>query len=150
MKNNFWRVDGLQEVISEKIATYKARDEIGPKITVLIVEPGEKPYVKAIGADDASVYCILEGPAEGRTLYGTGAEIVFNTFGKTLGLPACRALLNSKGEADDVIAGTFIITGVSEYGEYMSLNKEQIETFSNLFDNPICCWRYSLGFDDEF
>ena len=150
MKNNYWRVDGLQEVISKKIATYKARDETGPKITVLIVEPGEKPHVEVIGADDASIYCILEGPAEGRTLYGTGAEIVFNTFGKTLGLPACRALLNSKGEADDVIAGTFIISGVNEHGEYISLSEAQIETFSNLFGDPFCCWRYSIDFSEEY
>lgn len=150
MKNNYWRIDGLQEIIKEKISTYKARDEKGPIITVLVVEPGEKPYVKAIGADEASIYCVLEGPAEGRALHGTGAEIVFNTFGKTLGLPASRALLNSKGVADDVIAGTFIITGVSECGEYISLNKDQIEIFSKLFDNPVCCWRYSLGFDDEY
>ena len=150
MKDHFWRVDGLQEIIEEKMAKCADRDDAEAKTTVLIVEPNKKPYIKAIGVDEGSIYCVLEGPAEGRTLYGTGAEIVFNRFGKTLGLPACRALLNSKGEADDVIAGTFIITGVNEYGEYISLNKEQIEIFSNLFDNPICCWRYSLGFDDEY
>lgn len=150
MKNNYWRVDSLQEIIREKMETYKARDDVGSKITVLIVKPGEKPYVEAVGADEGSIYCILQGPAEGRTLYATGAEIVFNRFGKTLGLPACRALLNSKGEADDVIVGTFIIAGVNEYGEYISLSKEQIEIFSNLFGHPSCSWRYSLAFEDEY
>ena len=150
MKSNFWRIDGLQEIIHGKITKYAARDEAETKIAVLIVAPNEKPFVKAIGADEASLYCILEGPAEGRTLYGTGAEIVFNAFGKTLGLPACRALLNSKGEADDVIAGTFIVAGVNEYGEYISLSEAQIKTFSSLFDDPICNWRYSLDICDEY
>lgn len=145
----FWNVHSLLMHYETLIKEYSHRDVEEPMLTALIVEPGKRPYTQEIRVSDESYFCLLEGPTARRPLYGTSTEIIYNASGKYLSLPACRALLNSKGDVDDVIAGTFLVVGVDEDGEDVSLTEEHLKILNGLFGNPRCDWRYA-EFDEGY
>ena len=145
----FWNVESIQSHINKKMDEYRNRNEDEREISVLVIEPGKMPYTVEIGASDESYFCMVGGPAARRSLYGTGTEIIYNASGKYLSLPACRAFLNSKGDVDDVIAGTFLVVGVDEGGEDVSLTEDQLRILNGLFGDTNCAWRYA-EFDEGY
>lgn len=115
------------------------------KVTALIVEPGKLPYIKEIATDHKTLASIVEGHLERINPYRDEVQIICNERGKVMGLPSNRAILSSKGEVVDVIAGTFIVIGEKEYSEeYSSLTDEDIENYYEIFKDPVCRWRYVL------
>lgn len=135
----------MENYIKEKLAKYSANPEPKKMATALVVKPGELPCVKEIGTDYKSLFCLVEGPFEGFTLDYDGVDILCNQYGKVLGLPSNRAILDSEGNPCDVIAGTFIVIGAPEDSEeYRSLTTKEIQKYYKLFWNPVCRWRYVL------
>lgn len=61
--------------------------------------------------------------------------IICNEEGKLEGLPLNRALRDEDGHVYDIIAGTFLIAGLSE-DNFCSLDDAQIEKFSALYKTP--------------
>lgn len=61
--------------------------------------------------------------------------LIVNEEGKINGLPLNRALRDEKGEIYDVIAGSFLVTGLTE-DSFGSLTQEQIGKFEDLFHQP--------------
>ena len=98
---------------------------------VLIVEPNKIPYEKNIENNLETLQEIVGGMIQITYPYEDLVGIVCNDEGKLMGLPLNRSL----PESADIIAGTFIICGLSET-DLASLNKEQIEKFYNRFKGP--------------
>jgi len=95
------------------------------KIKVLIVQSEKRPYVKQIENTLEEKQRIVGGP-----IYVYEAEknisFIWNEKGKELDLEFNRVITN------DVIAGTFIITG-QENGESISLTRKQIRKYKKHF-----------------
>lgn len=106
------------------------------KITVIVVEPSKKPYVKEIENTLKSLQHEVDGYIQAvypweNDLVGLIADEEAKLTGKQLN----RALQDETGNIYDIVAGTFLIVGLSE-DDFCSLNNEQIEKFSRLFQTP--------------
>lgn len=101
-------------------------------ITVLIVEPMKEPYVKEIDSSLESLQHEVGGDIEAVYPFKEEVALIANEDGKILGLPLNRALRDDYGQVYDIIAGTFLITGLTE-DNFGSLDKECINKFSEHF-----------------
>lgn len=99
-----------------------------PEITVLKVEPGKGP-------EEVTIQNTLEAMQE---MVGGFIEIVYlddvclvcNEEGKLMGLEGNRRV------GRDIISGTFFLAGDTDYGEFCSLTREQLDQFSQRFAQP--------------
>jgi len=105
------------------------------KLTVLIIEPEKKPYVKEIDSGLKSLQSVVDGDIE--TFYPTEDDVVFivNEEGKISGLPLNRGIRSDEGELVDIIAGTFMIAGLGE-DNFASLSQDMIDKYSEKYKNP--------------
>jgi hypothetical protein len=95
------------------------------KIKVIIVKPNEKPYVQEIEDTLPALQNIVGGYIEYVDLE-ENVSLICNEEGKIKNLPFNRKV------CDDIIVGTFIITGVKDEEE-ISLTDEQIEKYLQEF-----------------
>lgn len=100
---------------------------------VLIVEPKTKPYVKEIESNLKELQQIVGGRIEVLYPFNDKACIICNEEGKIHGLEPNRGLFNSSGDLYDIIAGKFIIAGLSD-DNFDSLTDEQIEKYSKKYN----------------
>ena len=63
--------------------------------------------------------------------------LIMNEEGKIEGLPLNRALRDDQGELYDIIAGDFLVVGLTE-DDFGSLTPEQMDKFEKLFHQPEC------------
>lgn len=108
------------------------RDE---KITVLVVEPEKKPYVKEIDSGLESLQHEVGGYIEALYPFEDPVAIVCNEEGKLEGLPLNRCLRDDEGKPYDIVSGTFLITGLTAEN-FGSLSPELIDKFTELFKQP--------------
>ena len=106
------------------------------KITVIVVEPSKKPYVKEIENTLKSLQHEVDGYIQAvypweNDLVGLIVDEEAKLTGKLLN----RVLRDERGNIYDIVAGSFLIVGLSE-DDFCSLNNEQIEKFSRLFQTP--------------
>ena len=104
-------------------------------IAVLVVEPGKEPYVKEIDSDLKSLQHEVGGCIEAIYPYEDPVALVCNEEGKLEGLPLNRALRDEDGDIYDVVAGTFMVVGLTD-DSFGSLTVEQMQKFSDLFKVP--------------
>lgn len=97
---------------------------------VLIIEPELIPRIESIGDDLKSLQQVVGGLIEATYPYDDPVAIICNEEGKILGLP-----LNRKLEDYDIIAGTFIICGLSD-DNFDSLTPELMKKYYNKFFQP--------------
>lgn len=102
---------------------------------VLVVEPEKEPYVKEISSGLSSLQKEVGGFIEAVYPFEDPVAIICNEEGKLEGLPLNRALRDEDGHVYDIIAGTFLIAGLSE-DNFCSLDDAQIEKFSALYKTP--------------
>ena len=106
------------------------------KITVIVVEPSKKPYVKEIENTLKSLQHEVDGYIQ--AVYPWENDLVgliVDEEAKLTGKQLNRALQDETRNIYDIVAGTFLIVGLSE-DDFCSLNNEQIEKFSRLFQTP--------------
>ena len=108
---------------------------------VLVVEPEKEPYVKEISSGLSSLQKEVGGFIEAVYPFEDPVAIICNEEGKLEGLPLNRALRDEDGHVYDVIAGTFLISGLSE-DNFCSLDDTQIEKFSSMYKNPELFMRF--------
>ena len=108
---------------------------INEKITVLVVEPGKKPYAKEISSELSSLQHEVGGYIQAVYPYEDPVAIICNEEGKLIGLPLNRALRGEDGQIYDVIAGTFLIVGLGEE-DFTSLTPQYMKQFKEKFDTP--------------
>lgn len=119
------------------------------EIRVLVVEPMKQPYEKTIPDTLDAMYQVISGDCiQVVPLYGMNmkdAVIVCNDDGKLRGLTLNRLLFDRDGNAYDVIAGTFFITGVD--GEnFCSLTDSQVQELFEHYKVP----ELIMPMDDHF
>ena len=108
---------------------------------VLVVEPEKEPYVKEIDGGLSSLQKEVGGYIEAVYPFEDPVAIICNEEGKLDGLPLNRALRDEDGHVYDIIAGTFLIAGLSE-DNFCSLDDAQLEKFSAMYKNPELFMRF--------
>lgn len=104
-------------------------------ITVLVVEPGKAPYTKEIDPGLKSFQRAVGGYIEAVYPFPEPIAIVCNETAKLDGLPLNRALRDDDGEIYDIIAGAFLVVGLTEE-DFGSLSPELIQQFTQHFRKP--------------
>jgi hypothetical protein len=123
-----------KELASEKNNT-KESPEVEQELSVLIVEPGKAPYSKTIASGLKSLQHEVGGYIEVVYPFEEPVAIVCNEEGKLEGLTLNRALRDEDGEVYDILAGTFMVVGLSDEG-FCSLTPELNQQFSEHFKTP--------------
>ena len=104
-------------------------------MTVLSVEPMKIPQIAEMEDDLASLQKAVGGYIEMVYPFRDSVCVICNEEGKLNGLPLNRALRDNDGEVYDVIAGNFLVAGLSEEG-LVSLTPDQQKKFEALFHSP--------------
>ena len=102
----------------------------------LIVEPLKAPYVKEIGEELEDLQHEVGGYIEAVYPFEDEVAIICNEEGKLNGLELNRAMRGDDGEIYDIIAGKFLVVGLTEE-DFGSLTPEQITKYSEM---PSAVW----------
>ncbi len=105
------------------------------KITVLVIEPERKPYVKEIENTLESLQREVGGCIQAVYPWEEPAALVCDEESKLKSSPFNRSLRDEQGNVYDYIAGTFLIVGLGEE-DFTSLPPELITHFSEMFESP--------------
>ena len=105
-------------------------------MNVLVVEPGQPPYVKAIQTGLESLYREIDtDTVQAVYPWNDAVGLICDENGKMTGKELNRALRDEDGHIYDVVAGTFLIAGLSAE-DFTSLTPEQIDKFKDVFKTP--------------
>ncbi len=104
------------------------------KITVLVLEPEKKPYVKVIDNILKSLQHEVDGYIQAIYPFDDVA-VICGEESKINNKPLNRSLRDDTGEIYDIIAGTFLVVGLAEEN-FGSLSDEQLRTYSKRFEMP--------------
>ena len=121
-----------REYVAELNSARAAKPE---KMTVLVVEPLKEPYTKEISAGLSALQAEVSGSIQAVYPYDDPVAVICNEEGKLDGLPLNRALRDEDGELYDVVAGTFLVVGLSEEN-FSSLSPELTEKYTAQFKTP--------------
>lgn len=130
-----------REAAKEEILTDEPFDKVVEEalaretIKVLLVEPEERPRVVEIGTGLEDLQHAVGGDIEVVYPFEDRVGLIVNEEGKLIGLPLNRALRDENGEVYDIIAGSFLVAGLTE-DNFGSLTEEQIGKFEGLFHQP--------------
>lgn len=102
---------------------------------VILVKPNEPATIAEIGSDLQSLQDTVGGFIEALYPFDDEVAIICNEEGKLTGQPLNRALYDAEGRLYDIIAGTFIICGLTD-DNFGSLNEEQAKTYLKKFCQP--------------
>ena len=105
------------------------------KMTVLKVFPGKRPETVVLPDTLEDLQKAVGGYIEVIHPFDDSACIICNEEGKLNGLPMNRALTDDSGKITDIIAGAFLVAGVSDEG-FSSLSAEQIRKYSDMYAKP--------------
>ena len=105
------------------------------KIKVLVVPPLKEPYIKEIDKGLESLQKEVGGLIEVTYPFDDNVGIICNEDSKLNGMKLNRALYTDSGKMYDIIAGIFLVVGLSE-DDFISLTKEQADKFSKRFQTP--------------
>ena len=114
----------------------EAQEHAAPeKMTVLVVEPMKEPYVKEIDHGLHSLQAEVGGDIAATYPFSDPVGLVCNDEGKLIGLELNRGLRDEHGEIYDIMAGTFLVVGLSE-DSFTSLTPEQVQKYTEHFKQP--------------
>ena len=102
---------------------------------VLIVEPLKEPYLKTISGDLRSLQNIVGGHIDATYPFKDPVAIVLNDEGKMNGMMPNRGLYDDKGNLYDIVAGTFLIAGLTE-DDFGTLSEELSAKYMEKFKVP--------------
>lgn len=105
------------------------------KITVLVVEPGKEPYEKDISPGLASLQHEVGGHIQAVYPHDDPVSIICDEESKLKGSPLNRALRDEDGHIYDVLAGTFLITGLAEE-TFSSLGEDLMQKYKEHYKMP--------------
>lgn len=118
------------------IRNEEAQEHAAPeKMTVLVVEPMKEPYVKEIDSGLHSLQAEVGGDIATAYPFSDPVGLVCNDEGKLIGLELNRGLRDEHGEIYDIMAGTFLVVGLSE-DSFTSLTPEQVQKYAEHFKQP--------------
>ncbi|MCL2140336.1 MAG: DUF3846 domain-containing protein [Dehalococcoidia bacterium] len=99
---------------------------------VLIVEPQKAPYEAEIGDKLEDLQNVVGGYIEAICPFEEAVALVCNEDSKFKELPLNRVLYDKKGNACDVVAGTFFVCGI-DGEDFCSLSPELMDKYKREF-----------------
>ena len=125
-----------QEFIDEQEEAFSV-EQAGQseKLSVLVVEPMKEPYMKEIDSGITSLQAEVGGTVQVVYPYQDMVGLVCNDEGKINGMELNRALRDDQGEIYDIVAGTFLVVGLTE-DDFSSLSPELAEKYATQFKTP--------------
>lgn len=105
------------------------------EITVLMVQPGKVPFVKTVISTLEGLQAEVGGDIEVTYPFEDNVGLIMNEEGKINGLEYNRSLRDENGMVYDVIAGPFMVVGLSD-SDFCSLTSEQISTYMEVYRHP--------------
>ena len=135
--------DGIIELVSHQLtavefsAVESEEQNLGQKetINVLLIKPGEYPKRISVGTELADLQKEVEGNIEVVYPYHEEIGLICNEEGKLSGLSLNRDIISEDGERVDIIAGNFLIVGLTE-DSFGSLTDEQMKQYEKKFHQP--------------
>lgn len=129
--------DGSREDIPDeyRITGSGSEPERDSTITVLVVEPGKEPYAKEIDSGLESLQHEVGGYIQAVYPFEEPVAIVCDEEAKLEGLPLNRALRDEDGDIYDIVAGTFMVVGLTD-DSFGSLTPELMQQFTDHFKTP--------------
>lgn len=113
-------------------------------ITVLLVEPFQHPKVIEITNELEHLQKAVGGNIEVTYPFDDLVGLIMNEEGKISGMPLNRALYDNKGDVYDVIAGPFLVVGLTS-DNFGSLSADQMKCFKERFHQPETFIRMGKG-----
>ena len=104
-------------------------------IKVVLCEPGKKARVTTIMNSLESLQKMVGGYIEAVYPFDDPVAIVCNEEGKINDCELNRSLKDENGKVYDIIAGPFLVVGLSE-DDFASLSKEHQDKYSKMFEHP--------------
>lgn len=143
LSNNVYHYDCKERIFEQalsfesRVAEQTVSYDVRPKETihVLLVEPEKYPRPVEIGAELKDLQKAVGGFIEVSYPFIDNVGLIMNDEGKIQGLPLNRALRDDNGEIYDVVAGPFLVAGLTE-DNFGSLTPEQMEKYSEHFHSP--------------
>lgn len=105
------------------------------EMTVLLIEPMKEPKVVTIPTSLESLQQAVGGYIQVIYPHADTVGYICNDEGKINGMPLNRAVYGDEGSFYDVIAGSFLIAGLTK-DNFCSLNDKQIKKYSEMFKDP--------------
>ena len=102
---------------------------------VLVVEPGRPAYIKSISRGLESLQKEVGGYIQAIYPFDDPVGLVCNDEGKLLGLPLNRALRDDHDKIYDVVAGTFLIVGLTDE-DFTGLSEQFADKYYHMFRVP--------------
>ena len=127
--------DGSLEDIPDEYKLGDSATREPEKITVLVVEPMKKPYVKELEHTLENLQKEVGGSIEAVYPFEDKVAIICNDEGKFNGMQLNRCMRDQDGEIYDILAGTFLVTGLTEQN-FGSLTPEQVDKFMAYYETP--------------
>lgn len=130
------RVAAKEEILTDEPFDKVVEEALAREtIKVLLVEPEERPRVVEIGTELEDLQHAVGGDIEVVYPFEDRVGLIVNEEGKLIGLPLNRALRDENNEVYDIIAGPFLVAGLTE-DNFGSLTEEQIGKFEGMFHQP--------------
>ena len=104
-------------------------------ITVLVIEPHKKPYLKEIIPELNVLQDEVDGYIQAIYPWKEPVAIICDDEAKLKGKQLNRALRDENGQIYDVVAGTFLIVGLSN-DDFDSLDADLVHQFTEKFEVP--------------
>lgn len=131
--SEFYRYDGAKFERTEFDVKTADRSEA---IECIYVAPGERARELIVGKSLAPLQNALGGYIECFYPFEDQVGIVCNEEGKLEGLPLNRAFRDDDGSIIDIVAGNYVIVGLSEDDDFCSLSDQQLQTYKDMFLLP--------------
>lgn len=125
-------------------AEREIQHEQAPLMDVLLVKPGMYPQAIQIGCELEDLQAAVGGDIEATYPYNEPVALIMNDMGKFNGSEPNRSLKNENGEVYDIIAGDFLVAGLTE-DDFGSLSPELMKKFEEKFHQPEMFIQMSKG-----
>lgn len=101
----------------------------------LLVQPMKKPEIIEVESGLAALQEAVHGYIQVVYPFEDSVGLVMNEEGKLEGLPLNRALYDENGAIYDIIAGDFLIVGLTEES-FGSLSKDLLKKYTEKYEKP--------------
>ena len=129
--NSMYDMDSAEDYADVSFQAGEERDISPPELMdVLLVKPGEYPKPVQIGTELEDLQEAVGGYIQCVYPYEEPVGIICNEEGKLNGAVLNRALYGEDGELQDIIAGDFLVVGLTEES-FGSLTDEQMKRYRN-------------------